>query len=118
MGRSILAIVVGYLIFALSAVAFFKGGGLDPHAPPSGRVFLFGIAYGLFFAVLAGYVTILIARRRVLWPVLAVAAIAALAAATSLLFAGDDAAWAELTTVILMAPAIVAGGAVRLRNQR
>jgi len=71
MARSILAIVIGYLVFAGSAVALFQLAGVEPHAPTSGRFFLFGVAYGVFFALLAGYVTAWIARRRVLWPVLA-----------------------------------------------
>jgi len=118
MARSILAIVIGYLVFAGSAVALFQLAGVEPHAPTSGRFFLFGVAYGVFFALLAGYVTAWIARRRVLWPVLVLAAIVAIVAALSLLLARDQAAWSELAALILMAPAVVVGGAIRLRNQR
>ncbi len=119
MGRSILAIVVGYLVFGLSAVALFQLAGVDPHAPVTGGSLIFSIAYGIVFALLAGYLTAWIARRRVLWPVLTVATIVALGAALSLLLARrDEAAWSQLATLILLAPAVVLGGAIRLRNTR
>ncbi len=117
MARPILAIVIGYLVFAVPSVALFNIGVIDPHVPPSGRVFLFGLAYGVFFALLAGWVAIRIVGRAVLWPALVVAALVALLAAVSLAFA-QGAYWTELSALILMAPAVVVGGAFRLRNQR
>ncbi len=116
MARSILAIVIGYLVFAVPSVALF-GLGVDAHAPPTGQVFLFTVLYGIFFALLAGWVTVRLAGRPVLWPALVVAAVLALLAAVSLAFA-RGVYWTQLSALILMAPAVVAGGAIRLRRQR
>ncbi len=119
MGRSIGAIVLGYLVFGASAFALFQLAGVDPHAPASGGFFLFSLAWGVFFALLAGWLTIRTAGRHALWPALVVAAIVALGAAVSLAFtAGHGAIWSQLAALILMAPAVVVGGAIRLRHGR
>ncbi len=117
MARSILAIVIGYLVFAVPSVALLNVGVIDPHAPPSGRVFLFTLLYGVCFALLAGWLSVRLAGRPVLWPALVVAAVVAVLAAVSLAFAHGG-YWTELSALILMAPAVVAGGAIRLRSQR
>ncbi len=118
MVRSILAIVIGYAVFAVPSVLLFNVAGIDPHAPPpSGSVVLLCTVYGVFFALLAGWLTVGLVGRRVLWPVLALAAVVAVLAAVSLAFA-RDVYWTQLSTLILMAPAVVLGGAIRLRSPR
>lgn len=118
MARSILSIAIGYLVYAVPSVLLFSIGGIDPHAPaPSRSVFLLCVVYGACFALLAGWLTVRLVGRHVLWPVLTVAALVAVLAGVSLAFA-RDVYWTQLSTLILMAPAVVVGGAIRLRNQR
>ncbi len=117
MTRSILAIVIGYLVFAVPSVALLNVGVIDPRVPPSGRVFLFSLVYGACFALLAGWVAVRLAGRPVLWPALVVAVVVALLAGVSLAFA-RGVYWTELSALILMAPAVVVGGAFRLRKPR
>ena len=54
--RTFLAVVAGYLIFALSAVLLFHLTNVDPHSPAAIGFKLLTIAYGLAFATLAGFV--------------------------------------------------------------
>src|SRR5260370_757014 len=63
-GRSIVSVIVGYLIFALSAFALFQISGQPPHqAAPA--PFIFGsIIFGAMFALLGGYVAAWLAKRR------------------------------------------------------
>ncbi len=118
MGRPIFAIVLGYLCFGLPAFALFRVTGVDPHLAPATGFLLFSIGGGIVFALLAGYVTAWIARRDVLWPVLSVAALIAMGAAASLAARPRAGAmWSELATLLLMAPAVVLGGALRLRSR-
>ncbi len=52
--RGILAIVAGYLIFAVSAAALFVVSGRDPHAlQPAGFVVIV-LLYGIGFAGVSG----------------------------------------------------------------
>ncbi len=118
MVRSIAAIVAGYLVFGVSAFALFRVAGVEPHAPASGGFILFSIVWGVFFALLAGWLTIRIAARRALWPALVLAGMVAVGAVLSLVFSSGAAIWSQLAAIILMAPAVGLGGAYRLRNHR
>ena len=61
--KSVVAVVVGYLLFGLSAVAFFRLSGHDPHAAAGAAFMIFSIVYGVAFAVGGGYLAALIAGR-------------------------------------------------------
>src|ERR1700693_5520667 len=54
MARSILAVVVGYLIFALSAFAFFQISGQPPHQAAPMPIKLGSIVFGMVFALIGG----------------------------------------------------------------
>jgi hypothetical protein len=54
MARSILAVVVGYLIFALSAFAFFQISGQPPHQAAPMPIMLGSIVFGMVFALIGG----------------------------------------------------------------
>jgi peptidoglycan/LPS O-acetylase OafA/YrhL len=84
-GRSIGSVIVGYLIFALSAFALFQISGQPPHQAASAP-FIFGsIIFGAMSALLGGYLAAWLAKRRPLAHGFAVAAVLALGAAISLL---------------------------------
>src|SRR5450755_3612084 len=108
MARSTLAVVVGYLIFALSAFAFFQISGQPPHQAAPMPIMLESIAFGMVFALLGGYVAARLARRGPLAHGVAVASVLALGAAISLLSTlGEGAIWSQAAALALMAPCAV-----------
>src|SRR5882672_10674865 len=82
-GRSIVSVMVGYLIFAGAAFALFQISGQPPHqAAPV--MFMFGsIVFGGAFALLGGYMAGWLAKRRPLAHGISVAAVLALGAGSS-----------------------------------
>jgi peptidoglycan/LPS O-acetylase OafA/YrhL len=117
MARSIVAVVVGYLIFALSTFAFFQISGQPPHQAAPMPIMLGSIAFGMVFALIGGYVAARLARRRPLAHGAAVAAVLALGAAISLFGTiGKAAVWSQTAALALMAPCAVAGGWLRSRQ--
>src|ERR1700693_5364149 len=117
MARSILAVVVGYLVFALSAFAFFQISGQPPHQAAPMPIMLGSIVFGMAFALLGGYVAARLARRRPLAHGVAVAAVLALGATISLLSTlGKGAVWSQVAALVLMAPCAVLGSWLRSRQ--
>ena len=117
--RGILAIIIGYLLFAGSAVALFALSHQDPHTRAPLKFLVLSVLYGIFFALLAGYLTALIGRVNDLRYVLLLAAIIAVGALVSL-FArpGAGAIWSQVAALLLMAPAALVGGHLRLQQLR
>ena len=62
--RSVLAVIVGYAIFAASGFALFRITGQPPHGEASPLFKLGAVVYGVAFALLGGYVGGLVAGRR------------------------------------------------------
>lgn len=54
--RVVSGVILGYLVFGLSAFALFRITNHDPHAPASTSFEIGSIVYGILFALLAGYV--------------------------------------------------------------
>ena len=115
--RSILAVVAGYVIFAVSAFAFFRLSGQLPHQTAPLPKMLSSVAVGVVFALLGGYVAAWIARRRPLAHGVAVAILLALGATVSLVSTlGHGAIWSQIAALVLMAPSAALGGWVRARR--
>ena len=115
--RSILAVVVGYLIFATSAFAFFQVSGQPPHQVAPLPIMLESIAFGMVFSLLGGYVAAWLAQRRPVAHGVAVAVVLAIGAAVSLLSTlGKGAVWSQVAALTLMAPCAVVGGWLRLKQ--
>ena len=115
--KSILAVVVGYLIFAVSAFAFFQISGQPPHQAAPLPIMLESIAFGMVFALLGGYVAAWLAQRRPVAHGAGVAAVLAIGAAVSLLNTlGKGAVWSQVAALALMAPCALLGGWLRLRR--
>ena len=108
--RSIIAVLLSYLIFAISAAALFAMRGRDPHFVPSIGVAIYSIAYGMAFACASGYCAALIARRRPIAHASAVAAIMALVAVISLVVQREGSHWSQFATLVVMVPSAVGGG--------
>jgi NhaP-type Na+/H+ and K+/H+ antiporter len=116
-GRSIFSVIVGYLIFALSAFTLFQISGQPPHQAAPAPFMVGSIVYGAVFALVGGYVAARLARRRPLAHGLAVAVVLALGAAISLLSTvGKGAIWSQVAALAIMARCAALGGWLRSRQ--
>jgi len=108
--RSVLAVLGGYLIFALSAVALFQLSGRDPHAPQPLWFVIVAVAYGMLFAGLGGILAARLAPTRARLHAASVALVLGLGAAVSLIAsAGTGATWSQWSALVLMAPSAYLG---------
>jgi hypothetical protein len=107
--RSVSAVLVGYLIFALSAVALFQLTGRDPHATQPLWFTISAVIYGIVFAGVGGAVAAWIAPQRPWLHAGVVAGILALGATVSLV-ASAGATWSQWAALVVMAPAAWLGG--------
>lgn len=110
--RTLLGIIIGYLVFGVSAVVLFRAAGVDPHGSASVPFVIGSIVYGMAFAALGGVVAVTIARRGAL-PAVVVALVIALGALASIVALrghGIGALWSPLAALVLMAPSAAAGG--------
>lgn len=117
--RTFLAVVAGYLIFALSAVLLFHLTNVDPHSPAAIGFKVLTIAYGLAFASLGGFVAGQIAQRTDLICGIALALVTALGATISMIARpGAGALWTQTAALFLFAPASLAGDWIRRKRRR
>lgn len=117
--RSLVAVVGGYLIFVLSAVALFQLSGRNPHATQPLWFVTASAVYGMAFAALGGFAAARMAPTRALLHACSVAAIMALGAVASLVASpSTDASWSQWTALALMAPSACLGGRVATRARR
>ena len=116
-GRSVVSVIVGYLIFALSAFGLFQISGQPPHQAAPVSFIVGSIVYGAVFALIGGYVAAWLARRRPRAHGLADAVVLALGAAISLLSTlGKGAIWSQVAALAIMAPCAALGGWLRSRQ--
>jgi len=114
--RSVIAVLVGYIVFAASAYAVFRLSGQAAHAEASAPFMLVSIASGIVFALAGGYVAAWIAGRHPRVHGMAVAALLALGAAVSLVSTlGRGSIWSQVAALTLMAPSAALGGWLRAR---
>lgn len=115
--RSIGSVILGYLVFALSAFAFFLLSGQPPHADAPLSIMLASMLVGVAAAFLGGYLAARLAGRNPAAHGLAVAAILAIGAIISLVSTfGHGSLWSQVAALVLMAPGAALGGWVRARN--
>ena len=108
-GRSVFAVVAGYLVFGLSAVLLFQVAGVDPQAEARLVFKVFSIGYGAIFALGSGWLAARLAPSRPLLHAAIVAAIVAVAATLSLV-GMSGAKWSQVSALVLMTPAVLVGG--------
>ena len=115
--RSIAAVLIGYIVFAVSAFSYFKIVKQAPHEEAPLLIMLGSIVAGMVAAFLGGYLAARLAGRRPFAHGLAVACILALGAAASLASTlGHGAIWSQVAALALMAPSAAAGGWLRSRK--
>jgi hypothetical protein len=117
--RSIVAVIIGYIIFAASAFAVFFFSGQAAHAVASVPFMAVSIASGVVFALAGGYVAGWIAGRRPLAHGVAVALVLAAGATVSLASTlGHGAVWSQIAALAVMAPSAALGGWLRGQQAR
>jgi hypothetical protein len=117
--RSVGSVIVGYLVFALCAYAFFRLSGQAPHQPAPVPIMIIGVVLGMVFAAAGGYVAAWLGGRHPLGHAVAVAAVLALGASVSLVATlGKGVVWTQLAALLLMAPCAVVGGWLRSTTTR
>ena len=104
--RSVAAVILGYVLFAVSAALLFQLLGANPHAPQSMAFMTGTIVYGIAFAFLGGVIAARAAPGRPTLHAGAVSMLIAAGAIASLLASpSSDATWSQWTALLLMAPA-------------
>jgi hypothetical protein len=112
--RSVAAVLLGYVLFAVCSFATFRLLGHAPHAPASLRFMAATTVAGVVFAIAGGYLAGWIAGRRPVVHAVVMAAVLAVGAAASLVATlGNGAIWSQVAALILMTPAAVYGGWLR-----
>ena len=113
MGRSVFAVIVGYLVFLLPAAAFFRLTGQDPRAGATPTFMMGALAWGIICSVGAGLVAGKIARRsETLHGALVGGLIVSLALA-SMYLSREGAWWTQIAAIVLFAPFALLGGFIR-----
>lgn len=124
--RSILAVISGSVVWMITALgtdsilmalapSWFDAGGRVESVP----VLLFMASYSLLFSVLGGYVTALLARRReVLHAFILGVLQLAMGVAATVKFYDTAPLWFHLIILVLLVPANVLGGQLRVMRKR
>ena len=116
--RAALAIIVGYVIFAGSAVLLFHAADVDPHSPAPLGFSVLSIAYGLAFALLGGFVAGRLGRRPDLVCGIGLAAVIGLGALVSMIARpGAGSLWTQIAAFVVFTPASFLGDWMRKRQK-
>jgi len=114
--RSVVAVLLGYAVFAVSAVALFTVSGYDPHSKAPAGFVAFAVAWGSGFGVAAGFVAAWVARAEYWKHALAVGCTIAVGATLSMIARpGQGSLWTQLCALLVFAPLTLVGGLLRAR---
>jgi uncharacterized membrane protein len=107
--RKVLSIMIGYLVFAVTALALFEFAGQNAHSNPTIIFAIFAAIYGAFFSFVAGLVSQYVAKTSNLKINYILALIIAGFATFSLLkTVGNH--WTQLLAIFIFAPVSILGG--------
>jgi hypothetical protein len=110
--RLVVGVALGYVVFAVSAIAIFLLTGHDPHGPASAAFKVGSSIYGMAFAALGGYLATRLARTPTAGT--SVGVVIAALAALSVVLDRQGVWWSQVAALALMAPsAAIAGRLVR-----
>jgi ABC-type sugar transport system permease subunit len=114
--RKILSIIIGYIIFVATALAFFKLTGRDAHADPSYKFMMATAVYGAVSSFIAGLVAQWIANTKNLGINYILALIIA-GFATFSYFKSDGNHYTQILAIFVFAPASILGGFLLIKRQ-
>jgi peptidoglycan/LPS O-acetylase OafA/YrhL len=117
MVRKILAVIVAYIIFAITAVLLFNISGHNPHQDAPLTFKCLTLAYGVFFSIIAGCVLQLIAKTKNLRLNIILALVMFAFAGISLLTSAGN-HWTQLFAMVAFAPSSIVGGYLKLRSTK
>ena len=125
-GRSVGAVVAGFLLTALLSVgtdAVMHASGVFPPwgEPMSGGLFVWATIYRVVYTVLGGYLTATLAPRNPMWHVMVLGAIGIIAATGGTVATWDAGPafgpkWYPILLVMTAQPCVWAGGVLRERH--
>jgi hypothetical protein len=111
MGRSTLAVIVGYLVIAIGVIAMFGRWFRSPEQVPTTKFMLFAVTYGFIAVIFGGYVTGLVARTVPVKHVLALVGICVLMAIVSFVAGGGrQPVWFQAANMVVMVSGVLLGG--------
>lgn len=115
--RSIVGIVVGYMVFVAATVGLWSAFGYGADEIPSEGFYLFSLILEMLFALCSGYLAALIAGRRAGLHATILAVFFVLVGVASL-FASPDRGpwWVPWSTILILAPCVGLGGVLRGRR--
>jgi hypothetical protein len=113
--RNIMAVIGGYLVFAVSAVALFQLADIDPHADPGIGLMLLVLAYGTAFSFLGGILTQWISKSGTITINLVLAVLMGGFALFSM-FKTTGNHYSQLAAIVLFAPVSIVGGIYYLKR--
>ena len=117
--KSIAAVLLGYLVFAVPAGLLFIVSGQDPHLEPTLAFEVGSVVYGMVFAFIGGWISGIIANRNEVRHAIGVGVIILILAVISIVVQiGKGSMWSQLSTIFLMVPSAVFGGYVRQRTKK
>jgi hypothetical protein len=118
--RSVAAVFGGFALYSFAAVLLLQFSGRSPGDLAGASFAAIAILYGALTAASAGFVTARLASDRPLGHAIALALLILCASAgSSFLFQGPDTSRSSLLgTIVVDAPAVVVGGALRSRAIR
>jgi len=108
--------VLGYLLFEVTWYLLFRVTNTDPYQPASISFGLSAIAFGLLFALVAGFVASLIGGRPHFIAAWLVGGLIAVSAIVVMIRKG--AAWPQVSALLFLAPGAVVGGYSYVLNRR
>ena len=117
--KSILSIISGYVAFSIAVLILWLAFGYGPKDIPPTNFLLFSIFCEAFFAVGAGYLVGLMARRRELLHAGILAGIFAIIGLASLIFKTHQYPyWVALSIIVINAPCTLLGGYIRQSTRK
>jgi hypothetical protein len=113
--RSVFAVVAGFMTWAVLTIGLWVVFGYGPREVPSQGFLMFSLLFEVAFALAAGYLTALIARRRESVHGAILAGAMALDGVAAIAFTPDAyPLWVNLSTIFILAPACYAGSNLRV----
>lgn len=110
-------VIIGYLVFAGSAVLLFRVTHQNPHASASTTFELAAVVYGILFALLGGYIASLIGGRDDAMASKLMAILLAAVAVVSMI-AAHVVAWSQVAALAFMTPSTLIGGRIYVTRRR
>jgi len=115
--RSILSVIIGWLVYGISIGILIIITGIDPHGESSVFFKIGSSFYGIVFSFLGGFITALITRNRHFLHSVALA-ILFIVIAFGAMSLTDGNHWSEWVNIFVLAPFVALGGWIRVKNMK